>query len=923
MGHMMKTMKTTAVSLAIASALYGSPALAQDTNEDDGNVEVIQVKGIRGALSSAMDIKRDSTGVVDAISAEDIGKFPDTNLAESLQRITGVSIDRTNNEGNQVTVRGFGPSFNLVTLNNRQMPNSSALESAGISRSFNFREVAAESVSGVEVYKTGRANVSSGGIGATININTARPFELDEFVAAWSAKAVMDTSVTVGDDVTPELSGMISKTFGDRKFGILASYSHSERDSHVDRIGAYNWAQGYPGQANPDTSAIDTSRNPTLTTWRTPTVELDDANYERERQNGQLVLQYAPTDTLTVTADYVMSRLDESGNMHRMSFWFDNVEEGAADVNGTIINPVRTNDELNFWSWEYNYETENDSYGLNIDWKATDALSFELDYHDSTSHANPGALPAERLANLKNPFGDAAPVTISADFSGDIPTVAYDDSALPGGAYALENIEADLYQERGYEVENNIQQLQLFGKWQNVSDGALDAINFGLAYTKYTIDSVKITGANFGLGNGALDISSLDLEFIPGDIGFEYIPVFSADEFIDLTKQQNLYIAPNKDYNGIEEESTAAFISFDFITDFNDMEVRANFGVRYEETDVTSYSLGKPVIGFNWLTPLEMSKVYADEEVLETLSGAYEYFLPNLDISLEITEDIVARFAYSKTISRSDITAMFPATSLNDHLATGPFKASQGNPNLLPYEADNFDISLEYYYNDASYVSVGHFRKIVDNFISIGEVESIIEGPNGPLTNPAANPRSGCPGGSVENPDPACVSQTGDPAIEWLISTPLNLDETEVYGWEFNVQHIFGDTGFGAIANYTMVDSQDNYDVYSLDNDFALPGLSDSANLVAFYEQDNYQIRIAYNWRDEFLLASGFEPLFTEAYSQIDVSASYDINDSLSVFVEGINVTDESTHRYQRFTNQIRDYETYGPRYNLGIRGKF
>ncbi|CAB9493628.1 TonB-dependent receptor [Alteromonas macleodii] len=917
----MKNFGLTTLSLAVISSLYGTNLLAQEN--DESNVEVIQVKGIRGALSSAMDVKRSSTGVVDAISAEDIGKFPDTNLAESLQRITGVSIDRTNNEGNQVTVRGFGPSFNLVTLNNRQMPNSSALETAGISRSFNFRELAAESVSGVEVYKTGRANVSSGGIGATININTARPFSMDEFVAAWSAKAVIDTSVTTGDDVTPELSGMISKTFGDRKFGVLASFSHAERDSHVDRIGAFNWGQGYPGQANPDTSAIDTNLNPTLTTWRTPTVDLDDTNYERERQNGQLVLQYSPIDSLTVTADYVMSRLEEMGNQHRMSFWFDNVEEGSADVNGTIINPLRTNDELNFWSWEYNFETENDSFGINFDWKATDALSLKLDIHDSTSHSNPGALPAERLANLKNPFGSAAPVTISADFSGNIPTVAYDDSALEGGAYALENIEGDLYQERGFEVENNIQQVQFSGRWLNLKDGALDAINFGLAHTKYTIDSVKINGANFGLGNGALDISELDLAFIDGDIGFEFIPVYSADQFISLTKEQGLYIEPNKSLNGIEENTTSAYLSFDFITEFNDMEVRANFGVRYEETDVESYSINRPVIGFNWLTPLEMSKVFADTEVFETLEGSYEHFLPNLDFSLNVTDDIVTRFAYSKTVARSDITAMFPATSLNNHLATGPFRASQGNPNLLPYEADNFDLSVEYYYDEGSYVSVGHFRKQVDNFIAVGEEERTIDGLNGPLTNPAAANRPGCPGGAADNPLPACVSQPGDPVIEWIVSTPLNLDETRVYGWEFNIQHIFGDTGFGAIANYTMVDSSDTYDVYSLENDFALPGLSDSANIVAFYEQDNYQVRVAYNWRDDFLLQGGIEPLFTEAYSQVDISASYDINESLSVFIEGINVTDESTRRHQRFSNQIRDYEEYGPRYNLGIRGKF
>ena len=159
-----KSYRQTALSASIAAALAtaATPVVAQDSDE---TIEEVVVVGIRGSLTNSMNIKRNSAGVVDAISIEDIGKFPDTNLAESLQRITGVSIDRSNNEGNQVTVRGFGPNFNLVTLNGRQMPNSSALQSAGVNRSFNFREIAAESVSGVEVYKTGKAHVSSGGIG--------------------------------------------------------------------------------------------------------------------------------------------------------------------------------------------------------------------------------------------------------------------------------------------------------------------------------------------------------------------------------------------------------------------------------------------------------------------------------------------------------------------------------------------------------------------------------------------------------------------------------------------------------------------------------------------------------------------------------------------------------------------------------------
>ena len=157
-----QTKLATGITFALLTLQPTSSVYAQQSNEAE--VEVINVKGVRGSLISAANIKRDSDGVVDAITAQDIGKFPDTNLAESLQRITGVSIDRSNNEGNQVTVRGFGPSFNLVTLNNRQMPTSSTLLEDGIDRSFNFREIAAESVSGVEVYKTGKANISSGGL---------------------------------------------------------------------------------------------------------------------------------------------------------------------------------------------------------------------------------------------------------------------------------------------------------------------------------------------------------------------------------------------------------------------------------------------------------------------------------------------------------------------------------------------------------------------------------------------------------------------------------------------------------------------------------------------------------------------------------------------------------------------------------------
>ncbi len=922
--------RATAVATAVSLALGGT-AIAQD-GETAGEIEEIVVKGIRSSLTNSASVKRNATGVVDAITAVDIGKFPDTNLAESLQRIPGVSIDRANNEGNQVTVRGFGPSFNLVTLNNRQMPNSSALQAAGISRSFNFREIAAESVSGVNVYKTGRAHVPSGGIGATIDVKTAKPFDYGGFRAFLSGTAIVDTSVEKGDDVTPEVSGMISQTFADGKFGVLLSASHSERQSRKDRVGTQGWIRN---RGTVDTSAIDTSRNPTLQTFAPWTVDVDNWDYERERQNGQLVLQFAPTDRLSATLDYTVSRFEEIVAMNRQSYWFDN-PVGDADENGTLWNPRNPNDELNFWAWEFFEEKENDSVGLNIEWQATDTLSFTLDFHDSTSHSNPDGDTAETLANLKNPAGSVA--LIGADFVGDIPAVIVDDSSLAGGSYEPANIVADLYQKRGYEMENDIRQLQLHGSWENQGDGALTRINFGIANTEYDFDAALSATFSFvdpDFAGVDLDISGLGLFFVPiGDTAdqfggtenlFPLIPQYDVNTFIGIVEAADLFFVNPPTLDGVSEETLAAYLSFDFETEFNGLPVTLNAGVRYEETDVDAFSVQNGIVALNFRQPEELQIVFDDQPTPQSLTGNYTRILPNADFRMDFTDEWVGRFSYSRTLSRAGIGAMFPSTTLNAPRPGDPFRASQGNPNLLPLTSDNFDFSVEWYYDEGSYASVGYFRKFVENFIGASFENRVIFDVNGnPLTDPSANPRAGCPDAS-NPPNPNCLSQPGDPVITWEVATPGNLENAEVDGWELNAQHMFGDSGFGAIANFTLVEGDVEFDVFRFDQTLALTGLSDSANLVGFYERDRFEARIAYNWRDDFLLTilgSG-EPVFTEAYGQWDIAASFQVNDSVEVFVEGLNVTDETVRRHGRFPEQLVDAEQYGPRYHFGVRATF
>lgn len=242
-----------AVSLSlITGAGVLLPAYAQDaiTENSSEEIEVIQVSGIRGSLIKSMDVKRSSTGVVDAISAEDIGKFPDTNLAESLQRITGVAIDRSNGEGSRVTVRGFGPEFNLVMLDGRQMPASSLeATTASSSRSFDFANLASEGIAGVEVYKTGRASIATGGMGSTINILTTKPLNAPGMKATFGVKGVMDQSTDEGSNITPELSGLYSNTLNDDKFGVAISGSYQKRDSGNKQANTGGW-RTFPGTVN-------------------------------------------------------------------------------------------------------------------------------------------------------------------------------------------------------------------------------------------------------------------------------------------------------------------------------------------------------------------------------------------------------------------------------------------------------------------------------------------------------------------------------------------------------------------------------------------------------------------------------------------------------------------------------------------------
>src|SRR5688572_23100020 len=311
----------------VGGAVLINPVFAQD--QSAGELEEVIVTGLRGSLKASMETKRDATGVVDAISAEDIGKFPDTNLAESLQRIPGVSIDRVNGEGGAVTVRGFGPGFNLVTLNGRQLPaahvgtitgNPTTVGAQGTSRSFDFSTLASEGVSGLEVFKTGNAAAPSGGIGATINIKTIRPLDSGNR-ASVGVKAVFDGGSDY--EATPELSGLVS--WANETFGISAFASYQERKSgsrgiSVEQFQFLDYSPTLPNFL-PGSQVVNAPATGSLIALPS-NIGISEANIERERLNGMVTLQWAPGENTTITADAMYTSNSMSSDSVVPGMWF-------------------------------------------------------------------------------------------------------------------------------------------------------------------------------------------------------------------------------------------------------------------------------------------------------------------------------------------------------------------------------------------------------------------------------------------------------------------------------------------------------------------------------------------------------------------------------------------------------------------------
>ncbi len=955
---LMSGVSMTALSTAALAQAEDGPAIAAPPSD---TTDVVVV-GIRRSLRSSQEIKKNTQGVVDAITAEDIGKFPDTNLAEAIQRIPGVTIDRSNNEGSRVTVRGFGPEYNLVTLNGRSMP-ASVGGGMSATRSFDFANLSADGIAGMAVYKTGRADVPSGGIGSTIDVTTARPFNYKGLTAQLSAKAINDTSSVEGSDVTPEISGLFSNTFADGKVGFLVNGSYSERNSRLENASIGGWLQN---QDFGNATVVNNNENPYGNYWAPQSEAWGFDDHERTRLNGQAVLQFRPTDSLTATVDYTYALYKDHFVSHTSGAWFGyggDLHSITINEHGTATNINDTGSDLSYSVFDDHIKNELKSTGVNLKWDASENLTVDFDAHHSVANSGGDGANGNNMFMIVGQNPGMAIDKIFTVTDTDIPTTTWTYHAPT----TVDNLGTDTIlplfgQANNNTFENTIDEVRLDATWRNASDSGLKSIKVGADYKVFETHALSYNSGNFAYGyyNPAdlglmkastftkVDTCTLLEDFSGGgcDIAIPYI--YTYDLAQGVADVQGTYphtfafpTDPTSDHK-IREETKALYFVANFDTDFNGMRFRALAGLRYEQTDVTANSLEQKPVSVEWVNPTEFFTRYAADPVFSDIQKSYNEFLPSLDTSLQITDKLLARASYSKTITRSDLMSMVGTTSVSGTPKPGARTATAGNPGLLPYESNNIDLSAEYYYTRDSYVSVNYFSKQVDNFLT----QTTIQGPIAGLTDPSNGPRATAARAAViaRGDDPTAANifaqmqaDTGqltftgaadDQLITWDITTPSNANSTEIHGWEFAVQHIFADTGFGFQANLSIPTGGAQFDIEKIGSQFALPGLSKSYNLVGFYEKYGFQARAAFTHRGEFLLAtsqgqSSNEPQFVEAYDQLDVSASYDINPHINVFFDGINVTGSSQRLHGRYSEQFLNAYQGAARYQVGVRYKF
>lgn len=827
-----------AVSLTLLAASFATQA-QQAAAPATAQLEQVVVTGIRASLQSAANIKKNANAVVDAISAEDVGKLPDSDVGETLGRIPGVSVARDFGQGAAVSIRGTDPQMTYTTLNGQTVASTGWYDQKSIDRSFNYSLLPPEMIGGLEVYKSSQADLTEGGIGGTVIVKTRRPLDL----AAHTAFAALKAGKGSISDVNKEVSGLYSWRNEARTFGVLVSGAF-EKGDYLRR-----------GVESDMRWSGDVA----------PTVFVQ----ERERKAFNVTLQARPAPGFDLGLNVLRLEL-EADNSNTSHYIFTGNSGTCQETNAAGLCTLHTRSTANpatdnvfLQNWVRSAAMTSDSLVLDGAYKGE---GFRLSGVAGSTKAEGGTKQTTNFA-----YGQWAPVTGTASlpfWTGTIDARGKEISIQPSSnqTIGVGNLPAASSPEGWASGRGPNEDKENFGQVDLTVDldwAGLTAFKTGARATEHTFTrsgargrhaATAVTGSTPGLYDGTLDM-----------VGGWTVPKPNIGAMLNLASANITSWAEDRSAYGQLKEKNSALYG---MVEFERGALHGNAGLRYVRTKVTStgYAFdGTPT------TDVGQNNGWSTNKVSE--SASYNEVLPSLNLVYDLSKDTLLRFAAAKAITRPNFTNMFLA-SVSGFDDTNPSNDgfTYGTPSLKPQTSKQIDLGVEHYYGRGNLVGAALFYKKIDNFVT---------------TRTTPNQKVG-----VISPD------TG--VDNWTLSRFVNAGGGTIKGIELQVNHGFGN-GFGATANYTYADAKAPATSYDDELNMFTLSSKHTANLVGYYENELYSARLAYSWRSKYMVREApfwYGNRMHDAIGSLDLSLGWNITKQLRLSFEAQNLTKQKDIQY-------------------------
>ncbi len=895
--HILMTSAVAAVASALSLGVTVQ-AQAQDATTATATTDdtTVIVTGIRRSLQTALKQKRDADRVEEVITAEDIGKFPDKNVADSLARATGVNVVTGSanaggfGENERISIRGTDPELNLTLMDGHNMATGDwfVLDQSNGGRSFNYSMLPSEVVGTVEVIKSASADLIEGGVGGTVDVHVRKPLDIP---ANTFAASVQGMYATLPDKWQPNVSGMYSWKNDAHNFGILFGAFYEAREFRRDgqEILGYSDIDNFAGSGK---------------TMSVPSL-IGSAYFlqKRVRKGGNFMMQWKPSDSLEFDFSGLYTHLQANNENHNFMMWGSQLGATTPSTYTTAVNPADGKTYVTSASWapvagqksivqdDIFRTAHSDSYDLNLDmtWQPTDKLTVkgQAGYTHGDGDTDDTAAWETYWQGTGASYKLGKVTDVKYPGLGTDPTVAsYLNNYYSwswGGQVKAPDRESYAKFDVDYAFGDGFFKDVLFGA--RATDHKHEVIDNAYAWAGNGANSGT---TNIGLGtvfDGGVTPSDYG-NGLPGDIpGYSYS---SADKVYNYLNSNNggrifAFYAPAS--FAVKEKTQAYYV----MTKIGGDMWRGNVGVRAVQTDTTAvqYSGGAPT--------LTIHNVFGNFGEVDT-EHKYWNILPSANLTFKPSDDVVVRVGAAKVMSRQGYAALAGAFSLDDTNFKGTYG---GNPDLKPYLAWQYNLGVEYYYAPQALVSLGLFDMQIENFITQQKFNEYH------ITEHLQQLHDQDP---VANPDPGHIFE---------ITKPVNGGKGTDKGYEFNVQQPFSN-GFGFIFNYTYSDAKTT-------SGQQIDGNSkNTANLTGYYENAKISTRLAYNYRSKFI--SGTDrgaPMWQDDYGTLDGSFSYNVNDHIAITLDAQNLLHEKLYYFVGSPDFPRAVYDNGQSFYLGARFKY